>query len=88
MKIEIEISDEDGALLREALARAENPSETGGFNSHGDLTLEGLGAMLLEDAVLAVRRPGSWEGAHMRNLIRAHGYVLPICCRDRPRVSE
>lgn len=45
-------------------------------SSHGELTVAKLAAMLLEDAALARRRPGSWEGANMLDLLAAHGYAL------------
>jgi len=45
-------------------------------NSHGVLTVESLAAMLLEDVALAVRRPGSWEGSKMADLLTADGYVV------------
>ena len=44
--------------------------------SHGPLTVEGLAAMLLEDAAMTVRRPGSWEGAGMARVLESHGYEL------------
>lgn len=30
---------------------------------------------LKEDVILAVERPGSWEGANMRNVLRSHGFL-------------
>lgn len=70
MKIEIEISDQDAALIEEFLD--ENQSETG--NSHGPLDMIVLAEMLLQDVALAVRRPGSWEGANMSHVLYCHGY--------------
>ena len=32
--------------------------------------------MLLEEVALAVRRPGSWEGARMTDLLTSHGYSV------------
>lgn len=71
-KIEIEISDDDAKLLEEGLQRMSH-SEA---NSHGQLNLEKLAAMLLEDVALAVRRPGSWEGSNMIQVLESHGYPI------------
>ena len=46
------------------------------FTTYGPLTIRRLVTMLLEDCALAVRRPGSWEGANMLTILRAHGYKL------------
>jgi hypothetical protein len=43
-------------------------------NTHGKLDLTTLATMLLEDVALADRRPGSWEGANMLQLLSSHGY--------------
>lgn len=51
-------------------------SQRGDFNSHGSLDIKRLARMLLEDVALAVRRPGSWEGANMRQVLRSHGYAV------------
>ena len=72
MKISIEIPDKDAALIEGAL----RVTHDGNFNSHGPLDLERLAAMLLEDVALAVRRPGSWEGANMLTVLNSHGYRL------------
>jgi hypothetical protein len=71
MKLRIEISDENAALIA-ALLELMNQSA---FNSHGPLDLKLLAQMLLEDVALAARRPGSWEGANMLQVLRSHGYV-------------
>ena len=70
MKIEIEISDQDAELIEQFLD--ENQSETG--NSHGPLDMIVLAEMLLQDVALAVRRPGSWEGSNMSQVLWSHGY--------------
>ncbi len=70
MKLQIEIADEDAALIEEFLAR--NQASEG--NSHGPLDIKRLAEMLLEDVALAERRPGSWEGANMTAALQAHGY--------------
>lgn len=44
------------------------------YSSNGRLDLEGLTRMLLEDAYLATKRPGSWESDFMLQLLRGHGY--------------
>lgn len=70
MKIAIEISDDDAALVREFVKAFAQQTES----THGPLTIEKLAAMLLEDVALAERRPGSWEGANMLNVLTSHGY--------------
>lgn len=42
--------------------------------SHGGLDLIKLVRMLLQDVALMIVRPGSWEGAGMRDLMAGHGY--------------
>ncbi|MEC9358628.1 MAG: hypothetical protein VX836_12270 [Pseudomonadota bacterium] len=70
--ITIEVSDEDAALIE-----AELPDiNRGEANSHGPLDLQKLAAMLIEDVTLAIRRPGSWEGANMSQVLASHGYEL------------
>ncbi len=39
------------------------------------LTAEELMATLKEDVVLAVERPGSWEGANMLEMLLCHGFL-------------
>jgi hypothetical protein len=72
MKIEIEVSEENAALIEEFMD--DNQSEEG--NSHGPLDMIVLAEMLLEDVALAVRRPGSWEGSNMINVLNSHGYSI------------
>lgn len=61
MKLKIEISDQDAALIKEFL----DENQSGEFNSHGPLDMIVLAGMLMQDVALAVRRPGSWEGSNM-----------------------
>lgn len=70
MKIEIEISNQDAALIEEFL----DDNQSGEFNSHGPLDLFVLVEMLLEDVAMTVSRPGSWEGANMIQVLTSHGY--------------
>jgi hypothetical protein len=70
MKLEIEITDKDEALIAEFL----HDNQTDEFNSHGPLDMIVLAGMLLEDVALAVRRPGSWEGSNMIQVLTSHGY--------------
>ena len=72
MKIIVEISDADAKDIRRAIALANNSNA----NTHGVLSFEVLTKMLLEDVAHAVRRPGSWEGADMAQLLASHGYEL------------
>jgi hypothetical protein len=72
VKIVIEISDDDAMYINRVIELA-NMSDA---NTHGTLSFENLAKMLLEDVALAVRRPGSWEGANMAQLLASHGYEL------------
>jgi len=40
------------------------------------VTAKALLEILKEDVVLAVERPGSWEGANMHQVLRCHGFWL------------
>jgi hypothetical protein len=73
MKLTLEIRDEDAELIREFLELTKDLDAN--RCSHGPLTMKLLARMLLEDVALAVRRPGSWEGANMLSVLRAHGYL-------------
>lgn len=73
MKTTIEISDADAADIKELLQRA---NVSGDRNTHGRLTMKRLAEMLMQDAALAVRRPGSWEGANMARVLASHGYEV------------
>ena len=73
MRLTIEIRDEDAALIRELLELTQELDA--GRCSHGPLNMKKLAVMLLEDVALAVRRPGSWEGANMLQVLRSHGYL-------------
>jgi len=72
MLIEIEVSDEDAALIEEFM----DDNQTDESNSHGPLDMIILAGMLLEDVALAVRRPGSWEGSNMIQVLTSHGYTV------------
>lgn len=79
MKLTIEIPDDDAALITRTLAAMksnkahDSPLGTGG--DHGKLDITALAQMLMEDVVLAIRRPGSWEGINMYEVLRCHGYT-------------
>ena len=72
MKIEIEIPEESAALIEQFMD--ENQSIEA--NSHGPLDMIVLAEMLMEDVALAVRRPGSWEGSNMIQVLNSHGYSV------------
>ncbi len=40
------------------------------------LTSEQVIKILKEDVVLAVERPGSWEGSNMLEVFRCHGFFI------------
>lgn len=73
--VAVEISPETAALLDELVARCnESHRHREGANTHGELTPATLLAMLAEDAALVIRRPGSWEGVNMAQVLISHGY--------------
>jgi hypothetical protein len=71
--MEVKVDDTVAAQVRTVLLNM-SPLHRDCPGDHGDLNLETLVAMLLEDVVLARRRPGSWEGANMTRVLRSHGY--------------
>lgn len=71
-KFTVDVSEEDLKLIERALLRM-NHSDG---NSHGPLDVHRLAGMLLQDVALAVRRPGSWEGTNMSQVLFGHGYPL------------
>ena len=71
MKIEIEITEEDAALIEQFM---DEVNQCGEFTTHGLLDMIVLAGMLMEDVALTVSRPGSWEGANMRQVLTLHGY--------------
>jgi hypothetical protein len=75
VRISVDVPQEDAELLALFLEHC-NP-EMIQHCTHGPLSVERLIVLLLEDVALAVRRPGSWEGAHMSELLAAHGYQMP-----------
>ena len=70
MKIEVEVDDEIAMLLSRLVER------TTRFDKRSTLTVPGLARMLLEDAALAIHRPGSWEGSKVADLLRSQGYDI------------
>ena len=73
IKIEIQIDDDTAIYINRFLGTQEVESQA---TTHGPLDTAGLTKMLLEDVALAVRRPGSWEGARMTDLLTRHGYFV------------
>lgn len=74
MELRLTITDEDAQLIQEMLAALDDGDADA--NTHGRLDMEVLARMLLEDVALAWRRPGSWEGANMSQVLASHGYAL------------
>jgi hypothetical protein len=70
MQITIEIPDDDAKLIQQLLDSFADDD----FNTHGKLDIPKLAAMLMEDAALAWRRPGSWEGFNFGVVLSSHGY--------------
>ena len=73
-RIRIEIDDQTAGDLAELVKQLNANADPQPFNSHGPLTVRKLAAMLLEDAGMALSRPGSWEGSNMADVLRCHGY--------------
>ena len=73
-RIQVEIDDQTAADLVDLVKQINADAGPDPFNSHGPLTVRKLAAMLLEDAVMVVSRPGSWEGSNMADVLRCHGY--------------
>jgi hypothetical protein len=69
MLFTIDIPEDTARRIEEHIASAKSDC-----NSHGPLTLQRLLDMVAEDVGLSVTRPGSWEGANMQHVLRAHGY--------------
>ena len=70
-RITIEFTDEEISYIEAFLNRTKlDPDE---FDA---LTITNLAQLLLKDVALAMRRPGSWEGANMIQVLRSHGYDI------------
>lgn len=67
-RVTVELSGQDLECIREFLAT------TKGRPIASELTLPALVEMLLQDVAYSVRRPGSWEGANMLQVLQGHGY--------------
>jgi hypothetical protein len=72
MQVTVEIMNEDAELIQQLLNSFGEREPCS--NSHGNLDIAKLAQMLLEDVALAWRRPGSWEGANMSQVLTSHGY--------------
>ena len=70
MKVTVTISDADAELIRQFIAATRDVTAS----THGPLDMPKLAALLLEDVALMVRRPGSWEGDNMAQVMSSHGY--------------
>ena len=75
-RIIIEVSDADAKELKDLVARMNQQSDIERGTTHGKMTIKKLVTMLAEDAALAERRPGSWEGANMCTVLQSHGYQV------------
>ncbi|TFW13413.1 hypothetical protein E4L96_20160 [Massilia arenosa] len=62
-------------VLREVVRQCNQvDAARAGATSHGKLTIESALGMLAEDLAMTATRPGSWEGAHMSQVLSSHGY--------------
>ena len=73
MKLEIEVDDDTVMYVGRFLSMLDPKIEA---NTHGPLDMAGLATLLLQDVALVVRRPGSWEGNKMGDLLASHGYEM------------
>jgi len=73
--IAVEVTEEDAADLAALAKRCAEAAREPGTASHGALTVPGLLATLAEDTAMGIRRPGSWEGSNMAQVLRGHGYL-------------
>lgn len=72
IKIEVELSDEEIRNINAVLHGSEDEEYCQG--SAGVLDMNKLVKMLLHDVHLTIKRPGSWEGSKMLDLLESHGY--------------
>ncbi len=73
--ISVEVSDDLAARLDELANLCTQADQARGHaTTHGALTASALLAILAEDAGMVISRPGSWEGANMKNVLDSHGY--------------
>jgi hypothetical protein len=71
MQITVNVSVRDLELIQIFLDTTQG--RTDGC-THGQLDLARLVNMLLQDVALMMRRPGSWEGSNMTQVMQSHGY--------------
>lgn len=76
IEIDAEIAENLNLLIKNLSSAPVEGSPKEEFNSHGRLTISSLAKMLLEDAAMAISRPGSWESSNMIDVLRAHGYEV------------
>lgn len=77
VKIDLELKDDvyrGLTMVAEACSIANQQCDGG--TTHGPLDVHAFLVMLAEDAAMVHSRPGSWEGAHMLDLLASHGYQL------------
>jgi hypothetical protein len=76
----VQVSDETAAVLHELAALCTSANKrSGGYSSHGALSVSAMLAMLAmlaEDAAMVITRPGSWEGSNMAQVFNSHGYEV------------
>ncbi|MEW5891248.1 MAG: hypothetical protein AB1768_19945 [Pseudomonadota bacterium] len=74
-RITVTLPDDIAATLVGLVAVCNESHEAReGATTHGKLTVASLLSMLAEDAAMVMRRPGSWEGANMAQVLQSHGY--------------
>jgi hypothetical protein len=71
-KVAGEMSPETAAFVNKFIAH-----NTHRMGSHGQMTMDVLIKMLLQDVAAAMRDGGdSWQGCHMALVLREHGYAI------------
>jgi hypothetical protein len=66
----LELDQQDWKLIEDFCKRTKGKVDC----SRGELTVTKLANLLMQDVAYAIRRPGSWEGANMIQVLRSHGY--------------
>jgi hypothetical protein len=73
MKITVEVSDETARNVARLMQIANDPTNV---RPMGELNIQTLIEILLEDCAMVVRRPGCWEASNMAQVLTSHGYEV------------
>jgi hypothetical protein len=76
-KITVTVRHDEAERLAELVRRCNELDKADpAHNTHGQLTVAGLLAMLAEDAAMVISRPGCWEASNMHQVLASHGYEV------------